>query len=262
MSGLVDGFPTIRLLGLDLVSAELPAVAEAFASRAPQERFGYVVTPNADHFVRLHRDPGSLNDLYQSAGSLLLDSRVVWGIGKALRLPVPPVIPGSDLTLELLEHWIDPDEPITIVGTTRAAVARLAARYRLSRLAHHCPPFGFEHSAELVEQCSEFVELHPSRFVFLACGAPRQEILARRIVQRGRARGIGLCIGAAIDQIGGYENRAPAWLRRSGLEWSWRLVREPRRMGRRYLSNTRILAMMLAEASHSRSSLTPASYPR
>ena len=219
MPGLLDEFPTVRLLGLDLVAAELPAVAASLAARSPGDRFSYVVTPNADHFVRLGRDPVALMKLYRGAGSLHLDSRVVRGISKILRLPVPPVVTGSDLTLELLEHWIEPNEPLTVVGTTLAAVERLRVRYRLSRVAHHCPPFGFERSIELVEQCAEFVEGHPSRFVFLACGAPRQEILAHRILQRGRASGIGLCIGSAVDQIGGHEARAPAWIRRNGLEW-------------------------------------------
>jgi N-acetylglucosaminyldiphosphoundecaprenol N-acetyl-beta-D-mannosaminyltransferase len=251
MPGLLDEFPTVRLLGLDLVAAELPAVAASLAARFRGDRFSYVVTPNADHFVRLRRDPVALMELYRTAGSLHLDSRVVRGISKMLRLPVPPVVTGSDLTLELLEHWIEPNEPVTVVGTTPAAVERLRARYRLSCVAHHCPPFGFERSSELVEQCAEFVEGHPSRFVFLACGAPRQEILAHHILQRGRASGIGLCIGAAVDQIGGHEARAPAWIRRNGLEWVWRLGREPARMGRRYLTDTKIFMLLLTEARRS-----------
>ena len=252
MPGLLDEFPTTRLLGLELVTAGLPAVAASLAGRSGQTRFSYLVTPNADHFVRLRQDHAALVDLYRSAGSLLLDSRVVYALGKALRLAVPPVVTGSDLTLDLFERWIEPDEPVTIVGTTAASVTQLRARYRLSNVAHHCPPIGFESSAALVEQCAAFVEAHPSRFVFLACGAPRQEILAHRILKRERATGIGLCIGAAIDQIGGYETRAPTWIRHNGLEWSWRLVRQPGRMGRRYLANTRILTLLLAEARRSR----------
>ena len=40
---------------------------------------------------------------------------------------------------------------------------------------------------------------------------------------------------------------APAWIGRNGLEWSWRLFREPGRMGRRYLANTRIFTLLLAD---------------
>jgi N-acetylglucosaminyldiphosphoundecaprenol N-acetyl-beta-D-mannosaminyltransferase len=252
---LLCGLPTLRLLDLDFVSAELPTVAALLSKRSGSEPFSYVVTPNADHFVRLRQDPGALMHLYKAAGALHLDSRVVRRVGMLLRMPMPPVVTGSDLTKELFEHHIEPGEPITIVGTTRAAVDCLRARYRLRRLAHHCPPFGFERSQALVEQCTEFVEAHPSRFVFLACGAPRQEILAYRIVERGRANGVGLCVGAAIDQIGGHEARAPTWMRSAGFEWVWRLGREPSRMSRRYWADTKIFFLLIDEARRARASI-------
>jgi hypothetical protein len=52
------------------------------------------------------------------AGALLLNSRVVSRLGRAVGLRVPPVIIDSDLTAELFEHWIALDELITIIGTT------------------------------------------------------------------------------------------------------------------------------------------------
>jgi N-acetylglucosaminyldiphosphoundecaprenol N-acetyl-beta-D-mannosaminyltransferase len=258
MSGLLDRFPTVRLLGLDLVAAKLPDVAATLSSRPVAERFGYVVTPNADHFVRLHDRGESATDLYRAAGSLLLDSRVVHGIARMLRLPVPPVVTGSDLTATLLGRWIDPNEPITIVGTTREAVSCLRGKYKLSNVAHHCPPFGFEKSQNLIEECAAYVEDHPARFVLFACGAPRQEILAHRIFQRGRATGIGLCIGSALDQLGGLEKRAPAWMRHHGLEWLWRVLRSPSRMAGRYLADVRIFALLVAEARRPRAGLNTA----
>ncbi len=248
MSGLLSAYPTVRLLGLALAAAQTGNVVAALAARDPRAQFDYVVTPNADHFVRLQHGGPALRTLYDAAGALLLDSRVMRMAGRLLGLAMPPVVTGSDLTFDLFEHHISGSDALTIVGTTPEAVAALRARYGLSGIAHHCPPFGFERDPALVEQCAEFVERHPARFVFLACGAPRQEILAHRIVERGRATGIGLCIGAAIDQIGGHERRAPALIRNGGLEWCWRIVREPRRLGSRYLTDTRIFALLLAEA--------------
>ena len=252
MPGLLSASPTARLLGLDLAAAPLGEVAAALAGRDARERFEYVVTPNADHFVRLRDGGPALRELYDAAGALLLDSRVVGRTARMLRLDPPPVVSGSDLTFELFDRHIAPGDALTVVGTTTEAVAALRTRYRLAAVAHHCPPFGFEREPALVEQCADFVEANPARFVFLACGAPRQEILARRILERGRATGIGLCIGAAIDQIGGHERRAPAWIRDAGLEWGWRITREPRRLGRRYLTDTRIFVLLLAEARRRR----------
>ena len=253
MHALLGQFHTIKLLGLDLVDASLDEVAPALAARSPALSFSYLVTPNADHFVRLARDLAGLTPRYQAAGGLLLDSRVVRRLGLALRLRMPPVVTGSDLTAALFQHHIAADEPVTIVGTTPASVKCLTDKFALTRVAHLAPPFGFESDPALVERCAEFVRAHPARFVFLACGAPRQELLAHRIAQTGGACGIGLCIGAAIDQIGGFEQRAPRRLRQAGLEWTWRISREPQRMGRRYLQDLAIVPALLKERLGARS---------
>jgi N-acetylglucosaminyldiphosphoundecaprenol N-acetyl-beta-D-mannosaminyltransferase len=244
---LLTDWGTVKLLGLDLANASLADVAGALATRPPAMSFSYVVTPNANHFVRLSRQRHQLLPYYLRAGTLLLDSRVVRTLGRVLCLPVPPVVTGSDLTKELFEHWIKFDEPITIVGTTTTSVASLTRTYSLTRVAHFAPPFGFEKNPEIIEQCVQFVRTHPARFIFLACGAPRQELLAHRIAETGGVSGIGLCIGAAIDQIGGIERRTPDWMRRAGLEWCWRISRDPKRMGLRYLQDLAIIPALIRE---------------
>jgi UDP-N-acetyl-D-mannosaminuronic acid transferase (WecB/TagA/CpsF family) len=66
-------------------------------------------------------------------------------------------------------------------------------------------------------------------------GSPQQEKIAAMLLTRGRARGLALCVGAAIDFLTGKERRAPAWMLRGGVEWLYRLAQSPRRMTRRYL---------------------------
>ena len=66
-------------------------------------------------------------------------------------------------------------------------------------------------------------------------GAPQQEMVAYTIQQLGRATGVGLCVGAALDFLSGRAERAPVWMRRAGLEWLHRLASEPKRMWKRYL---------------------------
>ena len=97
-------------------------------------------------------------------------------------------------------------------------------------------------------QAVEFVLAHPARFVFLAVGSPRQEILAAAIHATGRATGVGLCIGASLEFVAGHVPRAPLWMQRSGLEWLHRLAREPRRLAGRYLRDCpTVLALLLRE---------------
>ena len=240
----------IRLLGLDFAALDQPAVLRLLAARPAGAPFATVVTPNADHLVRLAENPALL-PLYQGAWLRLLDSRVVARAARALGLPVPPVVPGSDLTAALFASVIQQEEPVTILGAEPAVVAAVAARYGLARVAHHNPPMGFDRDPEAIAAAIGFIEAHPARFTFLAVGSPRQEVVAAALVRRGKAQGIGLCSGASLLFLAGQERRAPRLVQRAGLEWAWRLAQDPRRLARRYWHNTAILRLLL-QASRSR----------
>lgn len=205
------------------------------AARFGDDRYGYVVTPNADHLIRLH-DDAEFRALYADAGYVLLDSRFLARLLRALRGLRLPVCAGSDLTAQLFEHVIRPYDGLVLIGGSEAQAQTLRARYGLQRLAHHNPPMGFIRDTDAVEACLQFIEAHsPFRFCLLAVGSPQQEIIAHKLKERGLARGLALCIGASIDFLTGTERRAPRWLQRLGLEWVYRLLQAPGRMAKRYL---------------------------
>ena len=76
--------------------------------------------------------------------------------------------------------------------------------------------------------------------MFLALGAPKQEILAARGLTLQPALGF-VSIGAGLDFIAGAQTRAPLWVRRIAMEWAWRMASHPRRLARRYLDCAAIL---------------------
>ncbi len=219
-------------------------VATRLAGRPPDAPFCYVVTPNADHLVRLGRDP-RLNAIYRDAELRLLDSRVVFGLGRLLGLTVPPVVTGSDLTAHLLARHLRRGERITIVGLEPAWLPALVARCGLAPPAHYNPPFGFTDDPEAFDATVAFIRSHPARFIFLAVGSPRQEYLAASVAARGGATGTGLCVGAALEFLAGARRRAPWFMQRCGLEWLYRLAMEPRRLFRRYLVNSPVVIILL-----------------
>ncbi|MGC8475727.1 MAG: WecB/TagA/CpsF family glycosyltransferase [Acetobacteraceae bacterium] len=234
-----------RFLGLEFSGFDLPAALDWLQSRAPGAPFAYVVTPNADHLVRLHRDP-ALAPLYQGAALTLLDSRVVAFGARLLGLAPPPVVTGADLTAALLAV-LPAMTPLCLIGLPEAFLPALRARTGLGAIAHHNPPAGFAEDPAAVAAALRFIELHPARFILLAVGSPAQERLAAALAARGRATGTALCIGAAVDFLAGRSRRAPPWMRRAGLEWLHRLALAPRRLGRRYLrEDPAILRLLLA----------------
>jgi exopolysaccharide biosynthesis WecB/TagA/CpsF family protein len=205
------------------------------AARFGLDRYGYAVTPNADHMIRLHED-AAFRASYAAADHILLDSRFLSHLLRVTRRIRLPVCPGSDLTARLFAQVISPADPLVLIGGTDEQARQLAARYDLQHLAHFNPPMGFIRDPEAVEVCLRFIEAHsPFRFCLLAVGAPQQEALAQQLKLRGSALGLALCIGASISFLIGSERRAPRWLQLLGMEWSFRLMQEPGRLTRRYL---------------------------
>jgi N-acetylglucosaminyldiphosphoundecaprenol N-acetyl-beta-D-mannosaminyltransferase len=234
-----------RLLGLDFTHLGTDGALAMLAARPSDAGFGYLVTPNADHLVRLAREPGRYGPLYRDATWRLLDSRVVARLARALGLDAPPIAPGSDLTARLFGEVIRASDRIAVLGGTQATAAAIRARYGLQHLLHHDPPMGFDTDPVAFEEALCFLEAAQARFMFLAVGSPRQEIVARSLMQRGRARGTALCVGASLLFLSGEERRAPRLLQRAGLEWSWRLAQSPRRLAKRYLVEDPVLLALL-----------------
>ena len=198
------------------------------------ERFRYIVTPNVHHMVRMLEEPGTLRPLYEGAWRVFCDSRVLSRLARASGLRLP-VITGSDLTADLIVRAAKDGLTIAVVGPTGAACARLQDKYPGLKVISYSPKMGFIRSELEVRKCVDFVVKAQAPLVFLAVGRPQQEILASRIADHPQARGVGLCVGASIDFLTGAQRRAPAWVQKVGLEWSYRLLSDPKRFARRYL---------------------------
>lgn len=205
------------------------------AARYGQDRFGFVVTPNVDHFIRLHEDSTFRGD-YRNADYVLLDSRFAGFLLRLVKGVSLRVCTGSDLTAALFSQVIVPADRILLVGGSTEQAAAIERMFGLTDMRHYNPPMGFIRNPDEVERCLQFIESQsPFRFCFIAVGSPQQEAVARLLRSRGIARGLALCVGASLNFITGSEKRAPLWMQRFALEWLYRLSQNPKRMASRYL---------------------------
>lgn len=227
-------FPTVGLLGLEFADAGMVPVADWLGQRADDAPFGYVVTPNADHLVRVSRDP-SLLQVYRASLLCLMDSTVVARTARLLGLRTAPIVRGTDLAALLVTRHLAPGDRLTVIGMQEHHLPALRQRCPGVEIAHHNPPMGFDRDAEAMAAAVRFAVDNPARLTVLAVGMPRQERLAAAIMATGQAHGVGLCVGSALEFLVGVHRRAPSWMRQAGLEWLYRLAHEPGRMARRYL---------------------------
>ena len=230
---------TREFLGIDFSAISHDEVVSALARVEPETSYFYVVTPNVDHVVRLageqeRGDPLHLTSVYKNAGLRLCDSRVLSRLASLNGVSLP-VVTGSDLTKRIFDSILRAKDSVAVIGGDDSSIEALKSMYPQIRIQHHSPPMGLLANARAMSAAADYAAASGARFIFFAVGSPQQELLAAELAARGSLGGCALCIGASIDFIVGRERRAPRWVQRLGFEWSYRLLKSPRRMWRRYM---------------------------
>jgi len=239
-------------VGFDQLTAE--EVLDLIFDQANKSDFEYVVTPNADHVVRLALR-NDLLEVYDGAFLSTCDSRIVLALARLKGYPIGGLVTGSDLTRMLFVAGTLRKYRIAIVGGAPEEIEVLKERYQLSDVYHLNPSMGFISRPEEVEHCCQFVKDVQANIVFFAVGSPQQELLASKVKATVGARGVGLCIGASLLFLTGTEKRAPGLVSKVGLEWLYRLSQNPKRLWRRYLGNMKIFKLAMKAPRYQESKL-------
>ncbi|NER00909.1 MAG: WecB/TagA/CpsF family glycosyltransferase [Cyanothece sp. SIO2G6] len=213
----------------------------SMAELMPKLKFGGVVfTPNVDHVMRLRHDVG-FRDVYRSATYRTCDSQVLMYASRLLGKPLVERISGSDLFPAFCEHYAaDEDVKVFLLGAMEgvAAIAQERINSKVGRemvVGVYSPPFGFEHDEAECDRIIEMIEASGANVLALGLGTPKQERWIYSHKDRFNQVKLFLAIGATIDFEAGNVQRAPKWVSDTGLEWMYRLLREPRRLWKRYI---------------------------
>lgn len=121
------------------------------------------MTPNVDHLAQLQDNP-ALREAYAKARLRLCDSRILQPLLQRLGVQIEEVIPGSDLTMDLLD-WANREHlRIVLIGATEQECSKLRALYPGITVYHHNPPMGFINRPDEVQKALQFVREHPSNW--------------------------------------------------------------------------------------------------
>lgn len=193
------------------------------------EGFHYVVTPNPE-IVNLARADESYRTLLNNAALVLPDGIGIVYAGRILGTPLPGRVPGIDFATGLAEQLAKTGARLFLLGA-KPGVAQLAAE----RLAAQYPGLVVcgSHDGYFQDDESVVTKLRQAKadVVFVCLGAPKQE---RWMAQYGPLSGAKLMLGlgGALDVLSGQVQRAPDAWQKLGLEWFYRLLHQPSRLGR------------------------------
>ncbi len=242
---VASGIGRRHFLSVPFDPLDQTTVAGLVDAADPDVPFRYVVTPNADHVVRINRQ-SELRPFYDDAWLTLCDSKPIHLFARARGQNIPHVT-GSDLTVRLFRSAIRDGDRIVIIAGSQKVAADLRAAYPGLDIRAHVPPAGLLTNMVAMMECVEFVERERGRFTFIAVGSPQSEKVAHMLAQRGIACGVGFCIGASLEFLVGSRKRAPRWMQQLSLEWLHRLATDPARMWQRYVYGALPLVRLFAQ---------------
>lgn len=226
----------------DTTMAEtLELIAEFVDDGRRTGRTHQISTVNVDFLVNA-LDDTVVASILQHADLCLPDGMpVVWG-SQLLDMPLRERVAGADLVPLLVEQSGRRGWHIHFFGSTEdvaaAATSVLREQYPTARFSiDPGPRIGDVH--EVAESVLDQIAAVDADILCVALGNPKQE----RFIHAHRERlGVPVMIGVggSLDMLVGKRRRAPKWMQTGGLEWIFRALQEPRRLGRRYARDARI----------------------
>lgn len=225
---------SIDILGVGVATVTMDAAVDAVEAACDSGTAARLFYANAHTLNLAWRDP-RYRAVLMDADLVLNDGA---GVALAARLQgtrFPANLNGSDFNPRILELAARRGWPVFLLGAAPGVARRSAEemRKRAPNL-HVCGTHHGYFDPQETESVVAAIRDSGAEVLMVALGNPFQEVFIDEHIEATGAR-LGVGVGAFLDFTAGEVPRAPAWMNRLGIEWLYRLAREPRRLWRRYM---------------------------
>ncbi|WP_195999634.1 WecB/TagA/CpsF family glycosyltransferase [Clostridium sp. 1001271B_151109_B4] len=221
-------YKTIDILGYEIFAANMDKCLEVVLSKEKV----HIVSGNPEVLYTGLNDKKLFENFTCDKSLIIPDGVGVQISAKILKTPVEEKIAGIELMKKILEKCEDSGEGIYLLGASeenlKACVANILRDYpRINISGYHNGFFDLDNPGEILEEIKEKKPM----VVFVAMGCPRQEKFIVRYMDELPCK-IFMGVGGSFDVIAEKVNRAPRWMIDIGMEWAYRVAKEPWRIKR------------------------------
>ncbi len=200
---------------------------------------GAILTLHVDMMMKLQKDR-EFRDIFDQFDIITCDSQILYFAAKILGTPVRERVSGSDFFPKFyMLHKDNPDVTVFLCGG-KPGIADLAAEKinakagRSIVVGTDAPPFDYENKPDEIERTLDRINASGATVLLVGLGGGRQEKFIMNYRDRLPNVQIFLPLGGTIDYEAGTLPRPSAWVTDWGLEWLYRVIKEPRSRWRRY----------------------------
>lgn len=223
-------FNTVDIMGIPVGNISLQETADLIEEAFTNGELGQLVVTANPEIIMVAQEDQEFNRLLQEAKIVTPDGIGLILAGKILGTPIKERVTGIDLTTELLKRAARKGYRVFFLGA-KPGVAQ-EAKENLERIHPELKIVGVQHGYfKEIEPVLEEIRAAKPHLILVALGMARQE---KWFNTYGKELGIpvGIGVGGSFDVLSGRIERAPAWMQKIGLEWLYRLYKEPSRFWR------------------------------
>lgn len=228
---------SIKILNVRVLNGSLEEMMELSdeAIRNRKQIFGTGINLNQLYLIQNNPDFAHAID---NAVLCPPDGTPVMWISNWMGKPLKQKVVGPSITLALCELAAKKQYKVFVLGgkegSAEKALEKVKKMYGNFKSEYYCPPFGFERDKSETAKIVKMLADSKADILLMALSAPKQEIFVERY---RREFDIPVIFGAgiAIDYFAGRIKQAPEWVNKTGMEWCFRMVQEPKRLFERYI---------------------------
>lgn len=239
--------PRVNILGVGISAINMHVALETIEGWIARRESHYACVTPVHSVMECQREP-TLRRIFNVSGLTTPDGvPLVWLCRLKGHRHVGRVY-GPDLMLALCERSVTHAYRHFFYGGAEGVSEQLAANLQrrfpgLTIVGTYSPPFRLLTPDE-DDQVVRMINRAKPDVLWVGLGSPKQEQWMADHVGRVKAP-VLIGVGAAFDFLTGRKRQAPRWMQRSGLEWLFRLLTEPRRLWRRYLVNNPLFVLLV-----------------
>lgn len=238
-----------QIFGVEVAVADLSSAVSWVCDHLEQLRGQYITFANAHSVVMAH-DMERYRKVQNSAAVAFADGQPVAGYQRKSGYQQAKRVAGPDFMTEIFKVSVQRGYRHYFYGSQEDTLIKLRERIEkqypgLQIAGMYAPPYEKKMRGNYKEDIDR-INAAEADFIWIGLGAPKQEYWMFR--QKGKVDGVMLGVGAGFDFHAGVVKRAPLWMQTCGMEWFYRFLQEPGRLGKRYLvTNFKFIKLCFGE---------------
>lgn len=205
----------------------------------------FIITANTETLVNAEENVVLKNTLLKDSTTVIADGIGIIKGAKILKHSIKEIIPGVELSEKLLKFCNESEKSIYLFGAKKEVIKKFVDVIKIKYPKIIISGFSDGYIDNKQEVFSDIAQKKPD-VVLVALGVPMQELLISENIDKFE-KGIFVGVGGSFDVLSGTKKRAPKTFRNLKLEWLYRIIREPKRIGKFVKCNYKYVKKILEE---------------